>query len=125
LPVAISIPAQRGQHLRRWVSGDARSAAPGLTRGAGPRLSALGASGLASWMVLILSGSIFGSFRAAPFELIVVMVGVVLVVEHRREGLGLFAPWTAFSSAYAVMFGLVPLVDLWYRNAAAYASASS
>ena len=121
--MAVCTPAKRGQHLRRWVWGDARSPAQGLTRGAGPRLSALGASGLASWMVLILSGSIFGSFRAAPFELIVVMVGVVLVVEHRREGLGLFAPWTAFSSAYAVMFGLVPLADLWYRNPAADASA--
>jgi oligosaccharide repeat unit polymerase len=57
-----------------------------------------------------------------PFVLVVLTVGVILAREHSDHQLSVFSPLAIVLLAYSVMFGLVPLSDVLFHNAAVYHS---
>jgi len=89
-----------------------------------PGFIGLGAAALAAFLAVALTRltNEGDTPSPVPFILILLTIGLILVREHAVNRLSLFSPLAIVLLAFAVLLGLVPLADLWFRNAIVYHS---
>lgn len=73
---------------------------------------------LLAWSISSLGDDAPRVFDALPFLLVVGTAALFLRYEHTHRGLSFFSPLTMAMIAYVVMFGLVPIADVWFDHPA-------
>ena len=86
-----------------------------------PAIVAAGGAVLAA-MAITRVGYNVDPLSPTPFVLVLLTIGLILLREHAVHQLSVFSPLAVVLLAYAVMFGLVPLSDVLFHNAAVYHS---
>lgn len=90
-------------------------------RGEGMLLPATVAVGMA-WLGVALSAN-DASFKTVPSFLVVATVVLFVIVERVRVSIEYLSPLVVSLAFYGLVFGVVPLVDVWFGNPAIYHSA--